>query len=379
MLHLPFPHSVSDFAQSTGYSPEVIREGFERVWRQFNRTHFERLIAEEAPVLLERAPLDVWLNAHVSLEERQKHFPECRTQSLLLITASTVPSAAFQDLILSLILPIRVTLRPAHNLVPIMQMLVKHLTDYAPEMGARVTICDTGHDDDALRSLLETHDTINVSGSDESIRHIQTLSQAPKTWIIHGHRVSAAALFRGEALALTDAAYFNLANDLSIWDQTGCLSPKIIFIEENFETAQNFAERLTFYLDKVAVLLPETTPDLTELASKNTRLRMAAFDGARVFKAQTNHDVIAVYPPNSLISPILLPRTTCIFCVSDAIEAASVFAEKGQAFGTYTPLNEHQITKLASFGFNYFCQFGDMQNPPLYWKHDNIGTLLPLL
>ncbi len=380
MLHIPFPQAITEFAPSTGYSAPVIHEGFERVWRQFDRTHFEKLITEEAPILLERGSLDTWLDAHLSLDARLNLFPECGTHSLLLITASTVPSAAFQDLFISLILPIKVTLRPAHNLIPMMQMLVDHLTTYAPEMGTRVSLCDTGHDDDALRRIIQSHDTLNISGSDESIQHIQTLaSEMPQKWIRHGHRVSAAALFRGETQTLDDSTLLKLAEDLSIWDQTGCLSPKIIFIEENFDTAKKFAKQLILKLDQVAKKLPETTPDLTELAVKNSRLRMTAFDGANIFRAQANHDVLVVYPPGSPIVPILHPRTTCIFCVQNAIKAASIFAGKGQAFGTQKPLNDAQTAELSCFGFNYFCTFGAMQDPPLYWKHDNIGTLLPLI
>ena len=380
MLNLPFPTTIADHFKDTGYSAEMLLEGFRRVWHHLKRADFETLICREAPELLTRSPLETWLDASLSLETRRELYPECSAHELLLVTASTVPSAAFQDALVPLILPVRVTLRPAHNLVPLMRELVHWVTAHAPELGKRLTVCDTGHDVSELKSLIARHDALNVSGSDETIERYSSLC-TPQTpiRIYHGHRLSAFMLFRGETDALSEKDADALAEDLSVWDQTGCLSPKIIFTEDGLHQAKALAERLCAALDRVAVRFPEVAPSLEALAQKNSRLRMAAFDGASLFKGTRNHDVVAVHEPGAPFEPILLPRTTSIYCVENAIEAAKCLSPRGQAMGSLKPLNDGQEKNLREAGFNYFCRPGFMQDPPLYWFHDNIGTLKPLL
>ncbi|MBQ4359269.1 MAG: hypothetical protein II767_03350, partial [Proteobacteria bacterium] len=124
MFYLPFPFQILENARETGYSSSVLTLGFSRVWANLKRASVEELLQSEAPALLERASVDVWANACLPLEERKKLAYDCPVKSMFLVTASTVPSAAFQDLLLSLLLPIRVTLRPARNLVPLMKALV---------------------------------------------------------------------------------------------------------------------------------------------------------------------------------------------------------------------------------------------------------------
>lgn len=381
MFYLPFPFQILENARETGYSSSVLTLGFSRVWANLKRASVEELLQSEAPALLERASVDVWANACLPLEERKKLAYDCPVKSMFLVTASTVPSAAFQDLLISLLLPIRVTLRPARNLVPLMKKLVEFLRTNAPEMGERVEVCDVGHDDEALKKIIAKHDVLNVSGSDETIAHYRSLLPKDRAVrvIEHGHRISVAAVKEKDILNMSAKDYENLALDMTLWNGNGCLTPKVIFFSGEYEAAEAFAQVLSGVLDDVAMQYPEVTPDVSELVPVNSALQMATLKGVKLYRCQHNHDVIALFSQIIPFEPLLFPRVTSLVCVPSVVEAAAKLAPRGQAFARRKMPSARVIEKLRAAGFNYFCSFGQMQNPPLSWMHDGIGTLKPLL
>ncbi len=379
MNQIPWFERLNEFAEETGYTAPVLEEGFRRVWAHLTASNIKQLIENEAPTLLSRAPLEFWIDAQTPFSERQRLSPPLVSDQMLLVTASTVPSAAFQDALMPLILPMRVTLRPAHNLVRLMQALVEHVQQYAPALGERLSVVPADHDEAALKKLVEAHKLVNVSGSDNTIARYRALLAHGARLIEHGHRVSAVIFQKNEVESLTDAEIDALARDASLWDQTGCLSPKLIFAETTFESAQHLAERLIAALDRVGQIWPEASPDLTQLAQQTMTLRMRLFDGAAVFRAQTNHDAVIVNAPGAALEPVLLPRTLSVFCVDDARQSAHVVAPHGQCLCTRQPLAETDQQRFRADGYNYFCTLGQMQDPPLNWFHDSVGTLKPLL
>jgi hypothetical protein len=85
-------------------------------------------------------------------------------------------------------------------------------------------------------------DLVVASGSDAAIAAIA--ARVPRRFIGHGHKVSFAAIGR-ECLALPDAALRlarHLAYDMSLWDQHGCLSPQLCYVETGASvTPEDFA------------------------------------------------------------------------------------------------------------------------------------------
>lgn len=376
-----FP-DLTPFAAQAGYSPQMIQWGFDHMLAHWTRHEFELFFAQECPGVSKDC-IDEQLRNTTTFERRCALFSGMQRSSMLLITASTVPSAAFQDVFLSLLLPIRVTHRPSHTQYEMFQALHAWMRDAYPEQAGRWMLEKPERDDKRMARLIAEHDILNVSGSDETIRHFKALaSQAarPPLVIAHGHRLSVAALFRDDIPELGAADFDALALDASVWDQTGCLSPKCIFFEGSRQQAEDFAQKLLESLDEIALSLPEHAPDALQLAAHNSACLMAKFDGARIFKAHRNHDTIVLHCGTGTFRPILLPRTLNLCPVDDAVDAATRFVPVGQAFATRTTLAADIERRLRECsGFNYFPRFGAMQDPPLTWLHDGIGTIKPLL
>ena len=378
MISLP---DLSFFAAQTGYTPQMLQWGFDKMLSHWTREGFERFFAQECPEL-SADDVAKALCPETSFEARCRLFAKPTFKAMLLVTASTVPSAAFQDVFLSLLLPIRVTHRPAGCQHALFQALHACLEHQFPELASRWTIVAPDHDDTRTEALIEAHDVLNVSGSDATIGHFRKLAMQSKRkpfFIAHGHRLSAVALFQRDISELEDKDFDALALDASVWDQTGCLSPKIFFFEGSAEDAARFAQRLIESLDKVALHLPELPPDSAQLAAVNSACLMAQFDGARIFKAHRNHDVIVLHSNFEAFRPVLLPRTLNLCPVEHALDAAMRLAPNGQALASRVPLAQDDALRLRKqAGFNYFPRFGNMQDPPLTWLHDDIGTIKPL-
>lgn len=379
-----FMQKISDaacrYASQLGYSPQMIAWGFRHMASHWTEAEFRRLCEGELPHISEAYAL---VDGDLPLEARCRMIGWEAPKKLLLVTASTVPSAAFQDMMLFLMMPLHVTLRPSSNQRMFFEEAKAIVSAFLPEFGARLSMGEGAYDELSRRKLCEDKDWVSVSGSDETIGLYEATVEAlpellrPKC-MMHGHRVSAVCIPSDERDAWDEAMIERMALDVSVWDQVGCLSPKCVFIEATQEEGVAWARRLAAALDRIAAQLPATAMDMHMRAAFNNALMMSQLDGAQVVSAPENRDYLVVYPENSQAKPLLFPRCLSIYPVSDAFEAAvHGLSPRGQALCSMHPEKGREFLEKA--GFNYFCMPGQMQDPPLYWRHDGMGTWAPLV
>lgn len=382
---------VSPFATQAGYSEQMLCWGFERLAEQWHEAGILAFCRQELPELSDEQAL-MLMSADLELEKRCEILKTAgiglRTKaedgqklpSVMLVSASTVPSASFQDVILMLMLPVHVVQRPSSNLAPLFEALHGYLEHHAPLLAQRWTILPPSHDENWLISQLSEHDWINICGSDSTIALYQSLLErledAVKPVLIpHGHRLSCVVLTAEDIREMTETEWTNLALDISVWDQTGCLSPKCLFVENPAAgDMDRLVGKLLPALDLVASALPEMPPSLSEMAAKNSALRMTQLDGAEVYRANVNHDVLICWPSEAPFTPVLLPRCLNVYAVSDLDRAICQFAPCGQALGFRKTVSSDLRQQAQNAGFNAFSLLGQMQNPPLSWLHDGAGT-----
>ena len=371
---------LSKHADETGYSLEMLIWGFEHMFAHWHRQELADFCHHEIPAF-NPGDLGAFTDIDTTLDKRQSIVPAARFHRLFMVTASTVPSAAFQDIVLSLLLPVEVVVRPSENLLPLFYDLHDYLWKKSPLLAERLRIVETGHHEESLLNWLNWCDCLNVSGSNETVKYYQDLLKRHglnPAFIPHGHRVSAALIRTQDLDLLTSQDYKNLALDLSAWDQMGCLSPKCLFIEADFEKCRSIAEKLMKSVDEWSSILPLGKTELSIQAQKNNAIRLAELDGSCVIHGQNHEDVFVIFPHECEFEPIFQPRLLNIYPVIDSVEAAIQLSPFGQAAGSLSPLGTHNEERLAQAGYNYFCRLGQMQDPPLTWLHDSIGTLLPL-
>jgi acyl-CoA reductase-like NAD-dependent aldehyde dehydrogenase len=111
----------------------------------------------------------------------------------------------------------------------------------------------------AFQTLLAVADVVSMYGSDHTCAEVRRQLPPGVQGIEHGHGLGVGVLAVGanaddDAVDLFAAAF---ALDVAAYDQRGCLSPQVVYVQENgWVSPQRFAERLHHALRQVAVTLP---------------------------------------------------------------------------------------------------------------------------
>jgi hypothetical protein len=140
------------------------------------------------------------------------------------------------------------------------------------------------HSDDAsFRAAIKATDFCEAYGSDETLDALQSL--APDARIIRrGHGLGVALL----GPALKDIEYDALAEDIAAYDQRGCLSPRIIFAEDDLS---EHAAELDDALTRIEQHLPRGhVPTDVQAASSQWRASAAALHSLR---EASSHAIVA--------------------------------------------------------------------------------------
>ena len=102
------------------------------------------------------------------------------------------------------------------------------------------------NDTEATQQALQPANAVIAYGDDNTVKAIRDLTPPQARFLGYGHKVSCAVVGR-EALTMDTlpAVAENAAFDVSIYDQQGCLSPHMLFVEEGGEVSpRKFAAAL---------------------------------------------------------------------------------------------------------------------------------------
>lgn len=234
-------------------------------------------------------------------------------------------------------------------------------------------------DADLYRAFCESCDIVLAYGSDATIEQIRGYC-GDKPLLGYGHRVSFGLILPSGDLAQSAE---QLAHDILIYDQGGCLSPQTCFVVGPIERAERFAVDLARNLDRAVIRYP--LYDRNPNAARRVRQarELAVMEGARMwadpgmrwtvllrepsaFEASPTHGVISVVPllHDALLEGVMQP-------VSKYLQGCAVAGDP-----TALIAMEKRLLRL---GVSYICPPGKLQAPPIDWPQDNIPLLRSLL
>jgi hypothetical protein len=196
----------------------------------------------------------------------------------------------------------------------------------------------------------------------------------------HGHKISFAVVSSAVASdpGAAGRAASALALDVALWDQKGCLSPQMCYVEGDWRAALAFAERLASPLQELALRLPAGPTTIDEQLALRRFREQAEWEGiatgrAAVLAPQDSLAWTVVVDADAALRPTPLCRSLRVVpFAADAdlrralhpsrrfLEAAGVAAPPGRA-RTLGDL-------LARAGVQRVCPLGAMQRPPLAWR-----------
>jgi hypothetical protein len=253
------------------------------------------------------------------------------------------------------------------------------ISEVDAELGACVAVSYwTGGDHRCEEVAFAAADLVVASGDDRSVDDARR--RCPTRFIGHGHRISFAVVTR-ESVAdapLADEAAEGLGLDVALWDQRGCLSPQVCFLEGTFEEAGRFAMRLADAFDRHARLLPPRKLSVEEQIAVR-RFRDEAewenISGRRcdLFRPNESLDWSITVEAEPIFRPTPLCRSLRILPlrdiaeIDDALQPARPFLQ-GAGLACPTSRQEVIVHLLTRAGVSRISPLGEMQKPPLNWR-----------
>lgn len=182
------------------------------------------------------------------------------------LLSGNVLTAPARALLLPLLMGVPVVARVSSREQAFAALLHDQLSDGCPSMqalaqGLALVAIDpaTVPGKHAFQTLLGVGDVVSVYGSDHTCAEVRRQLPPGVAIVEHGHGLGVGVL--GAAANTDDEGTEALADrfalDVAAYDQRGCLSPQVIFVEENgWVSPQRFAEALHHALARLAVTLP---------------------------------------------------------------------------------------------------------------------------
>lgn len=176
------------------------------------------------------------------------------------------------------------------------------------------------------------------------------------------------------------------AVDVVAWNQQGCLSPHVIYVEEGGGLgAEQFAEALAEELEVREAVEPRGELPVESAAAIASRrslyeVRAAHSPETRYWCSRNSTAWTVVYEADPRFQLSCLNRFVYVKGVKDlteALQSADSVRGKVSTVGLAATADKTQelATELARWGVSRICPLGRMQSPPLAWRHDGRPAL----
>lgn len=302
---------------------------------------------------------------------------------LVHIAAGNIPNPTLLSLVLGVLLRSAQLVKCATGTSLLPRLLAHSLYQAEPKLGACLEIAEWPGGATALEDVLFAEaDCVTATGAEETLAALRQRVPATVRFLGYGHRLSFAFVSR-ESLhgfhAKKVAA--RVAADVAAWDQLGCLSPHVVYAEHGGSVAaEEFAGLLAQELERLEAAEPRGVLPPEQAAAIASRrgfyeVRAAHSEETRLWSSPGSTAWTVVYETDARFQASCLNRFVYVKGVTDltqALHGADGVRGKISTVGLAAPEERAQAlaTELARWGVTRVCPLGQMQNPPLTWRHD---------
>lgn len=367
-----------------GFSRVILEKGLDDFFRRFTADNFEALLQQDLgdPASLSAAAAGP---AHPPVAPR--HF--CHGPQLLVhIAAGNIPNPALMSLALGLLTRSAQFMKCARGASWLPRLFAHSLYEADPKLGACLELAEWPGGKSVLETALFAQaDCVTVTGADETLEAIRLRLPAGVRFLGHGHRVSfgfvAREVLREETIAGTVS---RVADDVIAWDQNGCLSPHAIYVEERGAVeSDKFAGLLAAELMRREEAAPRGKISVQEAAHIASRRAMyetleAHRGDVKIWSSLNSTAWTVVFEHEARFHFSPLNRFIFVKPVPDlaaALQGVDELKGRISTVGIAAPPEKWKelAPQLARWGVTRICGSGQMQNPPLTWRHDGRPAL----
>jgi hypothetical protein len=373
---------------ATGFSNATLARGLDAFFKQLTPGNFHALLVQD---LGHAKRLDDIVSD--ATEQRVARGATGRGPELLVhIAAGNIPNPTLLSLVLGVLTRSAQFVKCATGTAFLPRLFAHSLYHADAKLGACLEIAEwRGGQAVPEQTLFEEADCVTATGSDETLAAIRQRLPSPVRFLGYGHRVSFAYVASG-ALSGFHAKKVvpQAAADVVAWDQLGCLSPHVIYVEHGGAVAaEQFAEMLADELAQREETEPRgevSTETSATIASRRAfyEVRAAHSPDTRFWRSRNSTVWTVVYEADPRFQLSCLNRFIYVKGVANlkmALESADCVRGKVSTVGLAAPEDKVQelATQLARWGVNRVCPLGRMQEPPLTWRHDGQPVLADLV
>lgn len=273
---------------------------------------------------------------------------------------------------------------------PILPVLfARALADHDPELGAAVAVLHwPGGAEDLENRALQAADAVVVYGGDDAVAALRARTPPQIPFLAYRHRLSCAVVAR-EA---TDdpTAVQAAARDVATFDQQGCVSPHVVYVEEGGPVSPAaWAAQLAEAMAALEAQLPRGTLSPGETAAirqvrAEAEFAQLAGAGVVLYASPQSTAWTVIYEPDPAFAPSCLNRVVRVKPLpqlDDLPRHLAPIARWLQTIGWAGPRDRFAplALRLARLGACRLAPLGSMAWPPPTWHHDGLPPLRALL
>jgi hypothetical protein len=311
---------------------------------------------------------------------------------LVHFTAGNIPSPALMSMVLGLLVRSAQCVKCARGTSCLPRLFAHSLRDVEPKLASCVEIVEWRGGHELLETpLFAEADCVTATGSDEALDAIRRRLPVRVRFLGYGHRLSFAYVTR-EMLTGYSAKKVaaRAATDIAAWNQLGCLSPHVVYVEAGGVVAPELlAEMLAAELAAKEESEPRGEVSVEMATTISARrdfyeVRAAAATDTRLWRSENSTVWTVVFEADPRFQTSCLNRFVYVKAVHDldhALQAADAVRGKVSTVGLAADGARAQelARQLARWGVTRVCPVGAMQKPPLVWRHDGRPALADLV
>jgi hypothetical protein len=380
--------ALAEGPAATGFSQPTLARGLDLFFGQLTADHLRQLVIQDLGNL-ER--LDRFVGSEPELQTRRLALATS-PELLVHITAGNLPVPALMSMVLGLLVRSAQFVKCSTGTSLLPRLLAHSIHSREPKLGACLEVAEWPGGDTTLESVLfDQADCVTATGRDETLNVLRPRLPATTRFVGHGHRlsfgyVSRELLSRSEALQIATAA----ARDVSAWDQSGCLSPHLYFVETGGTVSpRDFAELLAPALAQLETAEPRgsiSSAEAAEIALRRSvyEVRAAQSLDTQLWQSPESTAWTVIYEEDPRFQTSCLNRLVYVKPVRDLTEALHNSAAYTAQISTVALAAcgdklRDLATALARWGVTRICRIGQMQDPALAWRHDGRPALSELI
>jgi hypothetical protein len=311
---------------------------------------------------------------------------------MLQIYAGNVPTVPVWPLFSALLLKSALLAKTSAQEPLLAPLLARTIADEDVELGACIAVVWwKGGTDELERAALAAAPAVLAFGGETAIASVTHQLRPDAKFVLHGPKVSLAYIGRA---ALGRAALPGLAKqvaeDVALYDQQGCLSPHAVYVERGgAATPVDFAAALGEALEEASASLPRREPSASEAASVQLYRAQARFEASgdpsnRILAAGSGTTWTVVCENGARFEPGPAHRVVRVHAITGPEEferaiGPSLRYVEALAVEERGPRRAVLAARFAGLGIPRIAAVGALQRPSPLGTHGGVRRLEPFV